>query len=296
VKHALECIAIPITHRELPELKALLSIWKKHFASSASDSSSHIDLLITLSGRYSREIESKILEILVYAEVYSFFNRVRMEFIGISKEEDIYLRQGEVFHGSMPRLGLKNGPNHQFFATMKLCREYNTTLLCETDLYPLVPSWIDDLSREISESDHFLVLGSRYKGNHKIRFDYLWHLNGNACYATGHNGFRYGLLAYWERSLAQTCGDEDPSMAYDVWLSSYLTKALFNDEQPRCNDNEIREVARYFYLHRESKLFWNASLPADALTLDQIKALQTIGVALLHGRVHKEAVLRLLFN
>ena len=283
--HRLECVSIPMTEREINAFDRLMETWEVTLPFFNRDSHPNIDLLITVSCGYSVEVNAEIIDILKRRHIFGRFRDVNVSFLSIPLEEDIYLRAGEEWLGPtpLPRYGLKNGPNAQFFQTLRLCSKYNTILLSETDLYPIRTDWLARSAAIISEMSHFLVCGGCYSGARKISSSFERHLNGNAFYATGHTGFQHGLLPAWEKGLALLCTSM-PSAAYDIWLAHTYHNLLFGPVQELSNNNFFKEISRYFYLSVDKSLFWNASLPGDSLGAEMLEALSKAGYIFVHGR------------
>lgn len=282
--HRLECIAIPLTVKQLDELHNLLAVWDFCFRMCNDKSASEVVLLITISGEEDPNTRGDIQEALRINNHIGRFRLIRIEFLGIPKVEDIYLRAGDTWNGKcLPRYGRKNGPNQQFFLTMRLCESYNTTLLNETDMYPIKYDWLSLSVAKIANTSHFLVFGGLYRGGLELQPSYERHLNGNAFYATGHTGFKNGLLPAWEKGLAELCSTLD-SAAYDIWLAHTYHDLLFHSKDALVDAGYLREISRYYYLSIDGSVIWNACLPGDRLSEDLARALVNIGYLFVHGR------------
>lgn len=245
---------------------------------------SEIVLLITVSGEADDGIRRAIEEALRVSNHIKRFKSIHIEFLAIPVDEDIYLRSGDIWTGKyLPRYGRKNGPNKQYFMTMKLCSQYNTTLLNETDMYPIKLDWLELSAKRIARMNHFLICGSLYKGELTLPEMYERHLNGNAFYATGHEGFKRGLLPAWERGLASLCSYME-SAAYDIWLGHAYYSLLFGGEKDNHDSGYLREISRYYYLAVDASIIWNACMPGDSLNHRLVRALVEVGYLLVHGR------------
>lgn len=282
--HKLECIAIPLTAKQLVELRCLLEAWDLCFRVGGDRCAAEIVLLITVSGEYDAKVKRAIEDALGSNNHIGRFKLIRVEFLGIPKAMDIYLKSGDVWSGkSLPKYGRKHGPNEQFFLTMKLCESYNTTLLNETDMYPIKSDWLKLSIERIGNENHFLILGGLYRGAMRLPPMYERHLNGNAFYATGHPGFKSGLVPAWERGLAALCTSMD-SAAYDIWLAYTYHQLLFHFDSTTSDVEYLREISRYYYLSVDGFVIWNACLPGDRLSEGLIAALVDSGYLFVHGR------------
>src|SRR3546814_15481286 len=74
-------------------------------------------------------------------------------------------------------------------ATMRECRAYRVTELMETDCVPAKADWGTDRDA-ICRREPFWIAGAFRHDLGAVNGDYAFHLNGNALYATGDQGFQ----------------------------------------------------------------------------------------------------------
>ena len=177
----------------------------------------------------------------------------------------------------MPALGMKSGPNIQFFKSIREISGYDFVMLNETDAFPQHEHWKTQLLSECKRGRDNIIIGSRYQGKVDLSGDIGDHLNGNAIYNLSHPLFREGLLDQWEKALCDACAI-NPDTAYDI-----LFALLRNNP----DYFEIRQ--RYPLLDRgifntsETSFICNASLPQDD-DPDEINRIATQSYSILHGK------------
>lgn len=290
----LECIAIPMTSMEVNALPILFFIWRLYGLMNYEDAEAARKpcLVITLpNGKNS--IHEKIYRLFSIYELGSLFSDVRVIDLQISPEEDIYIRDARDYDRTIPRLGLKSGPNKQFFQTMRICSEFSCTLLNEVDMLPLTTDWLDKLANVIPPNNDFMVLGSRYSGEAKLGPDIARHINGNAIYNTGNPAFQEFLDTVWEPGVEEMCKDQ-PDTAYDIWFSRHYYQ---------CMNSAFRSLSPYAYtrLHEYDQKFIATHVIANVLPTDQswynhLGYHISNGVTLLHGKTAAALSLQLAFT
>lgn len=209
----IDCIAIPTTTHEWGDLAVLFACWNLlHNGTPISER-----LVITYPGEFDSSTHAKAQSLIKIFQIDVLFPQIEIVFLSIPMEEDIYIKHGQEWTGPVPRLGLKSGPNAQFFKTIKYLNSSHFTLLNETDVFPLKSSWLVDLSSTL-RPNHDWVLGSHYRGEAALGPDIINHINGAAVYSTGNKEFQCFCADYWEPGVAEMC-KELPDTAYDIWLS-----------------------------------------------------------------------------
>ena len=210
------CILIPMTPRELGELDLLFAIWHVYRGFNV-EFCRHLDVHITLSAGHTASIENKITRSWEVFSMDQLFNDLKIHFLEISAEEDIYIRHGQAISTDyhIPRLGLKSGPNTQFFRSLELVANYSHAFLHETDLIPFSKHWSRQLHKEIQGSKSAWVIGAQYSGDAVLQADILGHINGSAIYASGSLEFQDFCSTHWEPALESAC-KIDPDIAYDI--------------------------------------------------------------------------------
>src|SRR5690348_8356323 len=133
----------------------------------------------------------------------------------MAPEENIYIRSGQDRPAYIPRMGLKSGPNTQFFKSIRdCCNGENTVLMNEVDCFPVSKYWLSRIANLVQGAEPFWVLGSPYRGYGRLGSDIVAHVNGNALYGVGTTGFNDVLMKYWYEGLVDAISI-NPEMAYD---------------------------------------------------------------------------------
>lgn len=276
------CILIPITTREVKRLSPLLAIWKylgsnleKEKKGSAALS---LSLCITISGENSGEATKEVMRRLQIFRIHNLYREITVKQIEIGPLDDIYfaaLPKNEDF--VVPTLGIKSGPNIQFFRSMRQLMEFDYVLLNETDAFPQTDEWQKELLEVCLSNREKAIIGSRYQGSIELGSEIKDHLNGNAIYNLSHSLFGEGLFDQWEKALAGVCSLE-PNTAYDILFAKLR------------NDSKYLDIIEYYpllkkaiYQTAETSLICNASLPADANPA-QIQRNISCGASILHGK------------
>ena len=273
---AIDCIAIPTTESEQADLSLLFACWYLlHQGEQIAKK-----LIITLPGRENSKIADEICALLCVYKIKKMFAQADIYFLEIPECEDIYIRDPKGWNGKVPRLGLKSGPNIQFFETLRLARDSKYTFLNETDVLPLQCCWLTELADSLKE-DHDWVLGAKYSGKSKLAPDIEDHINGAAVYNSGSKEFQDFCLQHWEPGLEQMCKDL-PDTAYDIWVSriKHSSSICSHHWQNMSHESQqsFTEAASRFAI---TDTIANLSLPTDIIP---IKTLKKEGTSLVHGR------------
>lgn len=276
------CIAIPTTPREEGELALLAACWR--LLSNGAPIANH--LLITYSSERNPYLESRVLNLLRTLEIDLLFKSIEIAFLGIPPHEDIYVRHDQSHLGPLPRLGLKSGPNLQFFQTINAARSSPVCFLNETDVYPITENWHDQLNDCVDQD--FWVLGSKYCGEGKLGDDIADHINGAAIYNTGDENFIRFCSEIWEPELENMCKSM-PDTAYDIWLSRFRHHILETSLSANYQNGVITRAFDFHAKHKEVAVIANLTLPHDYRSTD---ILRTQGCALVHGKHFKLDALR----
>lgn len=158
----------------------------------------------------------------------------------IDPHQSVYYREKPDCDTSHLELGLKSGPNLQFFNSIKQIlnlKEISTikaVILLETDAFPLRKYWIDLINQSISNEGQFYICGSTPQGLKKVGDSIKYHINGNAIYNISHPAFNF-FLNMWENILKKSLSLKF-NCAYDICLEYALNIAscwqlLTEDEQ-----------------------------------------------------------------
>jgi hypothetical protein len=284
VHTSIDCIAIPTTVHELDELALLFATW--HLLHQGSRITTR--LLLTYPGDPDPLIREKVCQLISLFNIDSLFLETEVEFLCIPKQDDIYIKHGAELTGKTPRLGLKSGPNTQFFKTIARLRSCGYTFLNETDVFPLTPNWLINLSSSLRRG-HDWVLGSPYCGNTVLGADIISHINGAAVYATGNSEFQSFYENYWEPGVAHMC-KEYPDTAYDIWLSRLqhnfsVKPSLWSSQHPSFQKLFTKAIGKF----TSTDQIANLTLPGDYKPVaDLIKE----NYSLIHGKHFRAEALR----
>jgi hypothetical protein len=208
----IDCIIVPTTKKESPDISILFACW--HLLNQGAKIANN--LLITLPGANDPRTEDDIRRLIKLFRIDSLFSSIEITFLCISDDEDIYVKHGQAWPNKIPRLGLKSGPNLQFFHSLRLARSHKFSFLNETDVFPLRTDWLTQLSSTLRVGQDW-VLGSNYRGDTILGLDIVNHINGAAVYATGLKEFQSFCDLYWEPGVEEMCKVQ-PDTAYDIWI------------------------------------------------------------------------------
>lgn len=229
IGNALTAVVVPTTSWELNQLELLFFLWSLPAAANCADEvaeTSRVRLIITLDGEDQSGMEATITEAYEFYNLARVFSGIEVNFCRIPPEENIYIRTGQTPPAKIPPLGLKSGPNTQFFRSMtRFCEGQNTVLLNEVDCFPVRADWIGRLQKLVAGGEPFWILGSPYRGWGRIGPEILMHVNGNALYGVGMPGFGT-FLREWEAALTEAV-KVNPDLAYDIFMA-YRHAPLFD--------------------------------------------------------------------
>jgi hypothetical protein len=265
----LECVCLNMTHKERKEYDEFVA---RISESTDPEVSRRIDFMIVMNND-EFDPDTRVLSRL--------FKSVRKVSLKMSAEEDIYVRPGGegkyLDKNTVPKYGLKSGPNLMFLKTMDLLKKYDTSLLIETDCY-LGKDWLGALERYTLWSNGFWISGATYDGGvfTKAGTANLCHLNGVALYATGHRGFQ-ALIGNLDSFIVEYVSLM-PHLAYDFaiklmvdfgvdfgsdhgfWVfvnrNYVVNKHIFNfssQDDKDLDEEEIRLMYNYAVLHKKTK-------------------------------------------
>lgn len=158
----------------------------------------------------------------------------------IDPSESVYLRNLPRSASCELEYGSKSGPNKQFFESLRLIREseaegLSAVQLLETDAIPIREGWIDIINSFVRNLPDFWVAGARYQGKSRISPAIASHLNGNAIYGIGCEGFD-SFMQGWNSTLKR-CVNQAHWIAYDIcleWLANH----------PQINESTLSEEIR----------------------------------------------------
>lgn len=226
---SVSAVLVPLTTRESADLEFLFFLWGA-FASiglkNGEAAAGDVRLIVSLDGEYRQDVAESIAESFSAYGLSRVFFRCDIRFCNIPPDENIYIRFGQKPPETIPPLGLKSGPNTQFFRSMaEIGQNEDVVLLNEVDCFPVQAGWLERLQQLVAGSEPFWVLGSPYRGWGRLGPDILGHVNGNALYGVGTPGFG-AFLREWESALREEV-TRNPDLAYDLFWA-YRHAAVFD--------------------------------------------------------------------
>ena len=241
-ENELTAIVVPLTKGEIDRLNILFMLWSTiEVVSRAQERDplvgwGELELIVSVDGWPDVSITNQIRDLFDAYQLERQFVDCRVNFCSINSEDNVYFRDDDREPLKVPMYGLKSGPNLQFFRTMRACRSHNTVLLNELDAYPIRVDWMSQLRRLTRGAESFWVLGSPYRGKGRLGPG-LAHVNGNALYGVGLEGFS-PFLRLWERLLLKELRD-NPGLPYDVVFSRYCAKFFDKNERMKRTNGEF---------------------------------------------------------
>ncbi len=215
-------VAVPMTHGEEEALIAQMRLWATPQARPRFPTSGYpVPLIAVLNGRRDEALEARLLAAFDQAKLCpDAFSELRFMYCELSEEEDKYERD---YSKKAGRGGFKSGPNAQFFRSMELLRGVGRyVFMMETDCFAIRPDWLGELERIVEGSEPFWIMGSLYRGVDRINQRYRTHINGNAVYAVGDDGFQDFVRDVWRPRL-EVQVQKVRTLAYDCLLPLYFT-------------------------------------------------------------------------
>jgi hypothetical protein len=154
--------------------------------------------------------------------VQAAFSELIVHFCDLPPEKDLYIRKPK---GRAPKFGNKSGPNWQFYETMRMMRDKaQFVLLMEVDCQPLHPGWLRPLAQTCLRNSEAWVIGAHYSGASPLPWHVARHINGNALYQVGSDGFWAFIddtLWPWMHDYIATY---DSDLAYDCAWEMFLNR------------------------------------------------------------------------
>lgn len=229
----LDCICLLTTQEEIKnqQYKKFINHLIKN--TKQCNKTKNIDFKIIVNNLTSKKLNINNLT--------KIFRNVDIINLNLDTEDDIYFNKLPQ-HMSLPKYGLKSGPNITFFKTIPLCKSYNTTLLLETDCL-LSENWLIKLYNYTNNVNGFLVSGAWYDGCvfAKSGSTMLTHINGGtALYATNHKVLQK-LILVLSIFLQYQIEYNMPGLAYDYALKILIDNNLNNIN----NSYEDREIWKF---------------------------------------------------
>lgn len=261
----LSTVLVPLTSREMKDLARLFLLWGV-CADANGDEIGHskeVRLVISLDGTENPTERSAIEDAFNRHKLSRVFKNLDVFYCEIPELDNIYVRPGQPVPSVIPRLGVKSGPNSQFFRSAEYCaRTDNTFFLNEVDCFPIRSGWLGRLQKLVSNSETFYVLGAPYRGFGKIGPDILTHVNGNALYGVGVPGAQDFFFKLWADGLADYI-KKDMHAAYDVYFSLYFQDLLDPAKWGAADVSKFREYSMLLTKIRYTDLIHNIAGTED---------------------------------
>jgi hypothetical protein len=270
-KNKLECICLLVCDRELSDkyfYNFINQIVKKTPKEHTKDISFKI-FINKSSSLIPKEAVASLKQVFEFVDVIN---------LNLEKHEDLYLKRDLPTKEPLPELGYLSGPNKMFYDAIKVCSEYNTTLLLETDCL-LGKNWLHRINDYIRTSNGFWISGSMYDGNANFEKYMKSHINGGTCLcATGDSNFQKFLdLFYdWFKITVKT----DNYLAYDYGIKKFI---MSNTEVYQ-NIEKERKIWQFIdRMYARNNLIFNLSVHVDKL--EDIKRFNELfNFAILHTK------------
>ena len=255
----LECISLLVTNTEIKNgqynqfINRLITHTKK-------DESQKLDFKIIINKKDNLSIEINNLQ--------KLFNNVDIVYLNLDEDDDLYIKDNRILD-KIPSYGRKSGPNVMFYMTLDICKQYNTTLLLETDCFFNI-SWLSKLKNFVNNCNGFWISGAIYDGIVPVKAgsEMSTHINGGVgLYATGNNLFQ-SFMIYCENFLIEQIANGSVSLAYDLAIKMYI------DYITDTNVAEKEDILVSKFIHRNylpNKIIGNFSTTIDSsLSIEEI--------------------------
>lgn len=240
----IECLAIPMTSRELDTTLDNLSLWcdpklQPSINGDLTGTKLHIFMDCPPDQAISRKIQQRLDTL---PELRAYFDGVEITFFAFPESINYY-KKG--LSGDPKDYCTKSGPNIFFLSVMKQCQQYAYTLHIESDCSPLRAGWLDAAENEVIYSGGSAwILGANYTGPSNLYTAYGIHINGNAIYATGNLLFQEYLDGDFLVLLQDVIDGGLYHMAYDT-LYSFLALGNANLARKRTGIDIRKYLSKY---------------------------------------------------
>ncbi len=218
----------------------------------------------------------------------NFSEGVQFSYCALRPDEDLYQHTASAVEP--PRKGFKSGPNTQIFRILEgFCAARKAVLVIEADCHPIHAGWLDAAMAEMALPEFFLC-GSAYMGQSRLAGWAMQHINGNAIYATGREGFKDFVSGWWRPHVESHAEFVDPFIAYDVLPQKFFSMVGYAE----CRDSFRDDYRRYGHRFIQTTLILNYGGGRDEVenspTMEQLIE-RYPRCHLVHGRYLRTAVL-----
>jgi hypothetical protein len=219
-RRRIQCIAIPITLRELDGLLENMLSWlsPKLRPSFFHDLKTCVVHVFFDGQRDQNAIDRLDRFLAENPAFFDCFSELRATFLDLPPKVNYYQRRQESDRG---RFCTKSGPNVFFLATMAQCAEYDYTFQMESDCLPIRAGWLDAAEHEVTaaKSQEPWIVGPGYFSETRLHTSYRAHINGNAIYRTGCAEFQEFIRGDFQDLLKHLISEGVNDLAYDTMLS-----------------------------------------------------------------------------
>ncbi len=227
--HKMAAIIVPTNRFEIKAILANFDIWagQKYAPLLRGDRDNRTELVFMFNNDSGKQHEAEIRARFEATDMTRFFSGLSFEYLGLEDDLDKYERD---YTKKVGDHGYKSGPNNQFFRTMYAAENLGHYVFqMETDCVPLRAGWLSALREQVGNEPDFWVLGSAYHGVEELSPAFKDHINGNAIYAVGDDGFQDFLKSFWEPRTHAMVKGQDKRLAYDCILEKVFTEQKDTD-------------------------------------------------------------------
>ena len=237
-----DCIAIPITEREVDVVIENFSHWlnPKLYPSLVGNIVENVHVFLDCKERV--DIIEKFERYLSGGRLGHIVKNFKLTFLGLPDSVNYYLK---IDDGS--KRSTKSGPNIFWLSVMKYCEVYENTLQIESDCLPIRGGWFDNINNIVSNWPRdFWIMGPQYHGPTRLDMAYILHINGNAVYATGNSQFQDFLDDVYVPLIKDVIDKNNHTLAYDTAFSYLLLSG--NDKYiQNKNSSLIRNLDKFVF-------------------------------------------------
>jgi hypothetical protein len=261
-KNKMNAVIIPISIKQEDELFRHLTTLSRRIAAKWS---SNIDLIYFTDEEFPEGVKKKILDIYDKSVNLKAFNGISFVTSSLPKEDNIYIRNEQIPPKKLPKYGFKSGPNYMFFEFLKIFRKYRYAFYMESDCYPIRDFWLDELCKNVNNSESFWVKGSVYRGSHSLSNISKNHINGNAIYATGSRKFNLFISRDFEPWFLEEVKKKS-WLPYDVAFNIY-----FNQIDSEKDDKKWKNYQNYLHKFKYTDFIQNYGHISDKPSAKKIR-------------------------
>jgi hypothetical protein len=222
----LTVVACPLVPAELDAAVRNLAQWDEDWARASMPPDPQVRPLLLFVFNVARDpaLELRLVEAWQRAgRVRAAFRDLEVLFLDLPADKNLYVRDPS---GPVPPYGFKSGPNWMFYEALRYARmEGGFMFLMEVDCRPMVPTWLSRLDRTCQRHDDAWVIGAHYSGASPLVSNLARHINGNALYHVGDEGFARFVDDFFWPWMERHIREQEPSLAYDCAWETFIHRA-----------------------------------------------------------------------